>query len=109
MKIKVLFGCLLVLLLGCSVVFSVETPTELHMQKHEVELYVTSWCGYCKQAKKFLDQRGITYQIYDVEKDAAAAKRKNEIAPHSGVPLAVIDGNIIRGWSKSLYQELLNK
>ena len=39
-----------------------------------VVLYATEWCGYCKQIRRFLDQKGIPYQAVDIEKDAKARK-----------------------------------
>ena len=42
----------------------------------QVELYVTSWCPYCKQAENFFRAQGLPFTVYDVEKDSAAARRK---------------------------------
>ncbi|MDQ0705882.1 hypothetical protein QF043_004674 [Pseudomonas sp. W3I7] len=39
-----------------------------------VVLYSTEWCGYCKQIRRFLDQKGVPYQAFDIEKDAQARK-----------------------------------
>ena len=30
-----------------------------------VVLYSTEWCGYCKQIRRFLDQKGIPYRAFD--------------------------------------------
>ena len=37
-----------------------------------VTLYSTEWCGYCKQIRRFLDQKDIPYRAFDIEKDAKA-------------------------------------
>jgi glutaredoxin 3 len=34
-----------------------------------VKIYTTSWCPYCVQAKKLLDQRGVRYEEIDCEGD----------------------------------------
>jgi len=73
----------------------------------EVDLYTTTWCGYCKQAKAFLRQRGIAYREYDVEKDPAAAERKRQLGGGSGVPCAMINGKAIRGFSAAAYAAAL--
>ena len=39
-----------------------------------VVLYATDWCGYCKLTRRFLDQKGIPFKEYDIEKDAEARK-----------------------------------
>jgi glutaredoxin len=72
-----------------------------------VDLYVTSWCGYCKKAREFLRARGVPFTEYDIEQDADAARRKQEIDPRPGVPLAVINGQVILGFSASTYERAL--
>jgi len=69
----------------------------------KVEIYTTSWCPYCKQAKAYLDSRGISYTEYDVEKSPEALRRRNELSPDRKVPVAVINGRVIRGFSSKTY------
>jgi glutaredoxin len=73
----------------------------------KVEIYVTSWCGYCKKAKKFFAGRGIPFTVYDIEKDQAAALRKNKLSPGGGVPVTLINGQVLRGFSASAYASAL--
>lgn len=63
-----------------------------------VELYVTSWCGYCRKAQEYLKSRQVPYVAYDIEKDAAAARRHKELGGR-GVPLIVIGDKRISGFS----------
>ncbi len=73
-----------------------------------VNIYVTSWCPYCKKAIDYLESNGIKYNKYDIEKDLSAATRKKKLAPnYSGIPLAVINGKILKGFSKSRYSAAL--
>jgi len=76
---------------------------------HQVELYVTSWCPYCHQAENFFRSQGIPFIAYDIEKDSAAARRKEELDSSKGVPLAIINGQKIHGYSESAYREALKK
>ncbi|HOP41733.1 MAG TPA: glutaredoxin family protein, partial [Geobacteraceae bacterium] len=50
--------------------------TSLNCSK--IEIFVTSWCGYCKMMERFLTRKGVPYTAYDIEKDdnAAQAYRK---------------------------------
>jgi len=73
----------------------------------KVEIYVTSWCGYCKKAEKYFTSRRIPFTAYDIEKDRAAAQRKAKLSPGGGVPLTVINGQLIRGFSESAYAAAL--
>jgi len=73
-----------------------------------IEIYTTSWCPYCKKAKEYLNSKGISYTEYDVEKDPEAMRRKNELAPGGGVPVAVVNGRIVKGFSKETYDSIFN-
>lgn len=71
----------------------------------EVELYETHWCQYCKKTRAFLDRSGINYRAYDVEADETAKLRKDQLAPGRGVPLTVIDGAALYGFSEAALNE----
>lgn len=76
----------------------------------QVDLYVTSWCPYCKKAMAFLRKNAIAFNAYDIEQDLDAAAHKKTLDPgYSGVPLAVINGIAIRGFSEDSYQDALAK
>ncbi|UCG78312.1 MAG: glutaredoxin family protein [Nitrospirota bacterium] len=73
----------------------------------EVDLYVTSWCGYCKKARNFLLANGVSFNEYDIERDSDAAQRKMQLDGRRGVPFAVINGKKIHGWSEPAYRAAL--
>ena len=76
--------------------------------KNQVELYVTSWCPYCKQAKDFFRSKGISIKVYDIEKDKKAAARKKKIdGSGRGVPFAVVNGKYISGFAPTQYSNAL--
>ena len=72
-----------------------------------VEIYVTNWCGYCKQAQDYMKSKGITYVAYDIEKDSAARQRHKELGGR-GVPLIIIGSNKMSGFSPQLLESYLN-
>jgi len=72
-----------------------------------VEIYVTSWCGYCKQAVKYMKSKGIAYVAYDIEKDSAANQRHKELGGR-GVPLIIIGSNRMSGFSAETLEYYLN-
>ena len=39
-----------------------------------VTMYSTVWCGYCRRLKDQMDREGITFEVVDIEHDAAAAE-----------------------------------
>jgi glutaredoxin len=75
---------------------------------HEVVLYTTSWCGWCKRTRSWLDGKGVEYTDHDVERDAAAAAEMRELTGgDTGVPVVVIDGEVIQGFDQGRMQSLL--
>jgi len=34
-----------------------------------VKMFTTTWCGYCKGTKRYLDSKGITYEEIDIEQN----------------------------------------
>lgn len=63
-----------------------------------VEIYVTDWCGYCRQAQSYMKSKGIPYVAYDIEKDRAAMQRHKELGG-GGVPLIVVGSHKMSGFS----------
>lgn len=63
-----------------------------------VVLYSTEWCGYCKQIRRFLDQKGIPYQAFDIEKDAPARKAYEALGG-GGIPFVAVNGTLIREYN----------
>ena len=73
-------------------------------EEPSVEIYVTSWCGYCNAAKKFFRSRGIEFSVYDIEKDKAAARRMRAMTNQKAVPFVIINGHGIQGYSEQAYE-----
>lgn len=73
-------------------------PAPAERENASIEIYVTSWCGYCKKAIRYLNEKGIPYTAYDIEQDSAANRRYKALGGN-GVPLISIGDKIIRGFS----------
>jgi glutaredoxin len=58
----------------------------------KVQIYVTSWCGDCRAAKRFLDSHGVEYTEIDVDADPAASAEVIRRLGKRAVPQLVIDG-----------------
>lgn len=76
-------------------------------RNNQVELFVTSWCPYCKEAIQFFRSKGVDIKIYDIEKDKNAALRKKKIDNDGGVPFAIVNGQYISGFAPSQYSRAL--
>ncbi len=63
----------------------------------EVVLYATSWCGYCEKTRKLFEKNNIAYTEYDIEESSSANKEFKKLGG-KGIPLVVVDGDIVRGY-----------
>ena len=72
-----------------------------------VEIYETSWCGYCKKAKDFFRSRGIDFVTYDIDRDQQARSRMQSLTSRMAVPFVVINGQGIAGYSVAEYERAL--
>lgn len=74
-------------------------------QHPQVIMYSTSWCTYCKQARAYFRQHGISYTDYDVENDPAAAQRFQQLNGR-GVPLIFVGNTRLDGWSAQHFDQV---
>lgn len=67
-----------------------------------VIIYSTTWCGYCKMLKKYLDDKGEKWVEKDIEQDAAAyAELMEKIGgDFRGVPVSDVKGSIVLGFDR---------
>lgn len=66
----------------------------------KVTIYTTTWCGFCKTAKKYMDDIGVKYTEKDVEKDPAAGAEAVMKSGQMGVPITDVNGTVIVGFDK---------
>ncbi len=71
-----------------------------------VEIFVTSWCGYCKKLEKFLKVHDIPYTKYDIEANPRAAEAYRSMGG-TGVPVTRIGTDIVYGYDPDRILELL--
>ncbi len=84
-----------------SVASAVAEPTG------SVILYSADWCGYCRQARQHLDDRGVPYELRDVDVPSASEELLARTGG-KGIPVLDLDGRILRGYSRGSYDELLD-
>lgn len=79
------------------------------MANKKVSIYSTPTCPYCKRAKDYLSRQGIEYTEYNVALDRKAAKEMLKRTGQLGVPVILIDGEVIVGFHQSQIDELLSQ
>ncbi len=71
-----------------------------------VVIYTSNTCGYCHTAMKFLDSMSVKYTEKNVSVDADARKELIKKG-FMGVPVIMIDDEVVQGFDKARLQELL--
>ena len=80
----------------------------LASQDVNVEIFVTSWCPYCKKLESFLKKNNIPYTRYDVEADAKGAEIFDKIGG-TGVPVTRVGNEVIHGYDPDRILEAIKK
>lgn len=55
-----------------------------------ITIYSTQTCGYCKMLKKYLDDKGVKYEVKMADEDEAIAKELYEKSHQLAVPFTQI-------------------
>ena len=76
--------------------------------KMEVKIYTTPTCGYCHMAKGFLSECSVEYEEIDVSRDRAAAEEMVSLTGQMGVPVIVVDGQVVLGFDRIRLEHLLS-
>jgi glutaredoxin len=79
-----------------------------------VTVYGASWCGACKEAKRYLASRKIPFVEKDIERDRGAAAELSEKAARFGLPtnrIPVLDvrGRLLIGFDQARLEALLGE
>jgi len=74
----------------------------------KVTIYTTPSCVYCKMAKAFFKEKGVTYEEKDVSTDATARDEMIAKSNQMGVPVVDVDGQLTVGFDKERLSQLLN-
>ncbi len=75
----------------------------------EVKIYSTPTCPYCKMAKQYLSSKGVSYTDFDVSTDRRALDEMVKVSGQMGVPVLLIDDEIIVGFEQSKIDRLLQE
>lgn len=73
----------------------------------KVKIYTTPECPWCKKAKEFFKEHGVKYTEIDVAGDEKAAKEMIDISGQMGVPVTVVDSQVIVGFDKPALKKAL--
>ena len=65
------------------------------MKPQKVRLFIKPFCGWCYEAKDWLEDRGIAYETLDVISDEAARREMFELSGQTLAPVIDVDGRVL--------------
>ncbi len=68
-------------------------------------LFSAAWCGYCRRAKSYLSKNKISFQEIDIDTESGA-RAFFDAGGGSGVPMLIVDGKVLRGFTESAYNQV---
>ena len=72
-----------------------------------VEIYSTPSCHFCHMAKEFFKKNNIAFTDYDVSTDQAKRAEMIERSGQMGVPVILVDSEMVIGFNESRLKEML--
>lgn len=67
----------------------------------KVILYRTAWCGYCKKAASYMQQKNIPFVERDIEANKTYQAEMKQLGGKGGVPFIVFGSKTLNGFSES--------
>lgn len=77
------------------------------MADKKVIVYSTPTCPYCKRVKDYLTQKGVSFSDYNVAEDREKAKEMIGKSKQMGVPVIVVDNDVVVGFNQAKLDSLL--
>jgi glutaredoxin len=74
-----------------------------------ITMYSTTWCGFCKKARAYMQQQHIEFTDLDVDRDVAAAARQRALNPSGSVPTIAVDEEVLIGFSPDSLEDRINR
>ena len=79
------------------------------MKADKIRLFVKPYCGWCHEAKDWLDGRGVAYEELDVISDRAAYKEMVDLSGQTLAPVIDVDGEILADFDTGQLEKFWKK
>ena len=78
----------------------------------QVKVFALSTCPYCKQARAFLDESGVVYDVVEVDKLTGqertdAIEEVKTLSGGTSFPVIVMNEEVVVGYNKARSQQLI--
>ncbi len=77
-------------------------------ERKRVVMYSAVWCGVCKKARRYFQQKGIAFKEYDIE---TSRKGRQDFAKLNGrgVPIILVGKKRMSGFSADRFQHMYDE
>ena len=79
------------------------------MKAEKIRLFVKPYCGWCHEAKDWLDGRGIAYEELDVISSRAAYKEMVDLSGQTLAPVIDVDGEVLADFDTGQLEKFWKK
>lgn len=73
-----------------------------------VVMYSTVWCGVCKRARAYFEEKRIAFEEHDVDEDPRARAEYELLNPRRSVPTIKIGDEVVVGFSVAAVERALD-
>ena len=86
----------------------IEALAEVFQADDSVVMYSASWCGVCKKARRYFQDRRIGFTEYDVE-TSSRGKRDFKKLGARGVPVILVGRQRLNGFSPATFENIYSR
>lgn len=79
------------------------------MEMRKVKVFTTPACAFCVMAKEWLRLKGVEYEEKDVADDMDARQELVEVSGQMGVPVIMVDDEVVVGFNQTQLEALLTE
>jgi len=79
------------------------------MNAERIRLFIKPYCGWCDEAREWLEERGIKYETLDVISDLAARKEMYQLSGQTLAPVIDVDGEVLADFDTDQLQRFWNQ
>lgn len=76
--------------------------------RHDVVMFSAPWCGYCDQARDYLERHEVDFLEIDIE-SSTRSRRQFEEVNGRGVPLTFFGDQRLAGFSSAAYRRAIEQ
>ncbi len=74
----------------------------------KVVMYSATWCGVCKRAKRYFEDRQIPFTEYDIETSAKGKQDYRKLGAR-GVPVILVGQRRLNGFSPAMFESIYRR